>query len=320
MSFKDIKGQSAAIEMLKGQLRHSLISGAYLFIGPEGVGKYLVARTFAKALNCLKEGDDSCDMCPACLKIDKNWHPDIHFIETQDSEAIKIDSIRNLKKDISLKPYEAKKKVFVINDAHNLTDEASGALLKILEEPPRDSLIILVSSKPALLFKTIVSRCKILRFYPLQRQQFAEILKKDYDSKDASAHFLAYFSEGRIGRALRLKEGDFLGEKNKVIDAFCVLGKPGLEDTSLKNRQDLRIQLNILATWFRDIYLIKIGMPYSQIINLDRKAELLMFMNRYSFTELDQTLNLISDSLFCLEQNVNIKLLLSNLREDIPHL
>jgi len=341
MSFKDIKGQDRTIQVLKECMRHSRLAPGYLFLGPEGVGKNLTAKTLAKAVNCLEEtfdtstmlecnGErsrtiDSCDRCISCLKIDNNQHPDVHLIsasadiDMSASCAIKIEDIRQLRKDISLKPYEGKTKVFIIDNAHNLTAEAANALLKILEEPPGDSLIILISAKSSLLFKTIISRCQTLKFYPLPRLKLEEMLKKDYGFNSNHAHFLAYFSEGRLGRALRLKDTQILNEKNRIIDDFSFLKKPSLQDPLIQNRENVRNVLNILAGWFRDMYLIKIGTPHSELINLDRRDELLRFMNRYSFANLDEILNSISDSLLLLEQNVNIKLLMSNLREDIRH-
>jgi len=317
MSFKDIKGQDKTVQILKTDLKTSKFCGAYLFIGEEGIGKHLAARNFAKAVNCLNSKDDACDNCISCIKIEKQEHPDVHFIGQIDSDAIKIESIRQLKKDIGLKPYEAKKKVFIINDAHNLTAEAANALLKVLEEPPRDSIIILITSKPALLFKTVVSRCKIIRFYPLKRLQLVEILKKDYSLDDNLAHFLAYFCEGRIGKAIRLKDTDIFREKNTTINAFLLSRNLNLEDISIQNKDNLLSQLNILSTWFRDMYLIKIGMPHAQLINLDRKDELLKYMNRYTLFDIDQMLKIISDSALYLEQNVNFKLLISNLKAEL---
>lgn len=328
MSFKDIKGQDKPIRILKSYLKSLTLVGAYLFIGEEGIGKHLVARTLAKAINCLNEKDDSCDKCLSCLKIDKNEHPDVHFIGRANLDAIKIDSIRDLKKDVNLKAYyEVKKKVFIINDAHKLTAEAANALLKILEEPPTDTLIILITAKPALLFKTIISRCKLIKFSPLKRTELKEILKKDYRLQDNLAHFLAYFSEGRIGKALRLKDSDILREKNRIIDeftqplharaGFTIKSEPAFQGLSIQNKDDIHSYLNILASWFRDIYLIKIGLAPSQLINFDRRGELLRSMKRYTLFDLDDILKSICDSLLYLEQNVNIKLLLSNLRTQL---
>jgi DNA polymerase-3 subunit delta' len=318
MSFKDIKGQDRPIQILKEYLKTAQVAGAYLFTGEDAIGKQLAAFTLAKAINCLDQEYDSCDGCSSCAKIDKGRHPDIHFIGLTNSDNIKIESIRDIKRNIALRPYEAKMKVFIINDAHNLTPEAANSILKILEEPPKDSIFILISSKPALLFKTIISRCKIIKFYPLKRLELKEILRKDYRIENNLAHFLAYFCEGRIGKALKLKDTDILMQKNRVIDEFAISKNPdNLEMLVSQSREDLRGQLNILTSWFRDIYLIKTGLTHSELINLDRKDELLKLMNRYTFFDLDEALRSISDSLLYLEQNANIKLLLSNLRAEL---
>ena len=236
----------------------------------------------------------------------------MHILET-DGPEIKIEQIREMQKDINLKSYEGKRKVFIIDNAHRITPEASGALLKILEEPPGKSLIILISDKPALLFKTIISRCKILKFLPLKTAELKEILKKDYSLDNNTAHFLAYFSEGRLGLSLKLKDTDIIREKNRVIDKFIFSRRPSLDNLPIQNREQVLSLLNILATWFRDIYLIKIGMPYSEIINFDRQDDLLKFMSRFSFLDLNAILDSISDSILYLDQNINIRLLLNDL-------
>ena len=313
MSFKHIKGQDKPIQILQGYIEQSRLEGGYLFSGPEGVGKKLVAKQLAKQVNCLEDSTDACDRCVPCMKIESNQHPDVHIIEGVEPE-IKIERIRQLQKDISLKPYEGKRNLFIIDNAHKLTTEAQGAILKILEEPPRGSLIILISDKPALLLKTIISRCRILKFLPLKRTELKEIFRKDYGLDNNTAHFLAYFSEGRFGRALRLKDTDILRDKNRIIDKFTLSPTPyALANLPIENREDVRGYLNILVTWFRDIYLIKIGMPYSQIINFDRKDELLKLMGRFSFLDLNEILHSISDSISYLERNINIKLLLYDL-------
>lgn len=328
MSFQDIKGQDKAITILKEHIKHSRLASAYLFIGPEAIGKRVAALTLAKALNCQNQSLDSCDECPSCLKIEKNQHPDVYIIDAStpltfdnldsgDSHAIRIGHIRQLQKNISLRPYEARIKVFIIDNAHNLTAEASNALLKILEEPPGNSLIILLTAKPTLLFKTIISRCQVLKFYPLARAKLEGILKNDYSLDDNLAHFLAYFCEGRIGGALKLKDTDILKVKNSVIDTFILSRNFRLGNLSIQKRDKAREYLNILAAWFRDIYLVKIGATHSQLINSDRKTDLLKFMQHFSFLDLDEIFNAISEFILRLDENVNIKLLLSNLRMEV---
>ncbi|MBU1906318.1 MAG: DNA polymerase III subunit delta' [Candidatus Omnitrophica bacterium] len=312
MSFDAIKGQDRPVELLKDYIRQSSLGGGYLFVGPQGLGKRLIAVTLAKAVNCLNQTLDSCDTCASCAKIEAGQHPDVHMIEASGSE-IKIEQIRELKKYISLKPYEGRTNVFIIDNAHNLNAESSNALLKILEEPPGNSLIILITDKTSLIFNTIVSRCKILKFSGLARLKLKAMLKKDYRINEQLAHFLAYFSEGRIGFALELKDKDILDKKNRIIDSFTQSQKSRMPNIALQNREEVKDQLNILATWFRDIYLIKTGMPYSEVINLDRKDDLLRLIHRFSFSELDRIFNLLSESVSYLDQNINVRLMLHNL-------
>ena len=315
MSFSNIRGNEQPLGIIQRYLKNiaSQSSRSFLFCGPEGVGKQLAAITIAKAVNCLQDNVDACGTCLSCSRIERRQHPDCHFIDDSDSGSIKIEDIRQLQKDIGLRPYEARKKVFIINNAHSMTAEAANALLKVLEEPPKDSLIILVSSKTALLFKTIISRCQIVKFYPMARKALQEILIREYGLKDDRAHFIAYFSEGRIGQALSLKDSAIFEDKNDIINEFCFHGRPGLSTLEISDKQEFRSALNVLAVWFRDLYLLKSGLAYTQLVNLDRKDDLLKMVKSHSFSDFDEAMENISFSLLRLEQNINMKLLLSNL-------
>lgn len=313
MSFSSIKGHDKLIEVLRGYALQARLGNSYLFLGADGVGKKMVAKELAKSLNCLSGEFDPCGRCPSCLKIEADQHPDVYLMDDSESDSIKIEDIRRLQKEINLRPYEGKYKVFIIDNAHNLTPEASGAFLKILEEPPKNSLIVMVTSKQALLFKTIISRCQILRFYPMRRSELKNVLVNDHGMDNIQAHFLSFFSEGRLGAALRLKDGDIFKKKNAVIDSFGLRRKSAAEKFSVETRQDIRVMLNLLAAWYRDVYLSKSGLPLDEMVNIDRKDELAEAAQTYSFASLDEALNCISDSLLRIEQNINIKLLLSNL-------
>ena len=173
MSFSDIKGQDTAVSSLKNAIRNNRLAHAYIFAGPEGCGRSLLARNFAKVLNCEKEKDDACDSCASCKKINKDVHPDVKWLNKDGkSSQIKIDQIRRLEKQIALKPYEAKYKVFIIKDASFMTVEAANSFLKTLEEPPPNSVLILIAERPRDLFATIVSRCQLIRIKPLSVEEF----------------------------------------------------------------------------------------------------------------------------------------------------
>ncbi len=313
MSFANIKGQDNAIVRLKTSLENNHVASAYLFSGPEGVGKRLAALNFAKALNCLENGFDACGSCISCVKIEKGSHPDLHVVDNGAFENIKIEDIRVLQREIALRPYEGRRKIFLINNAHNFNSDSANAFLKTLEEPPGSSVIILITDKPRLLFRTIISRCQVVKFSELSRPEFEDVLKNSCNIDSVALRFLSFFCEGRIGAAMQWKGRDIIAEKNRVIDFFAPDSRLTAENSFIQDRDDLRWSLGVLACWFRDVYFVKAGLAERRIINIDRRDALGGTANRYSFNELDNILNGISDALLYLEQNANVKLLLADL-------
>ena len=313
MFFKDLKGQDQAVDTLKSYIRQGHLSGGFIFSGPEGVGKKMAALASAMRLNCVEtSADEPCGHCASCLKIGNLTHPDLHLIGNQDGE-IKIEDVRSLQRQISFRPYEGLMQVFIIDNSHRLNPESSNALLKVLEEPPKHNLIILVTSKPRVLFNTISSRCKVVRFYALPRHDLERILSDDYSCDPQSAHFLAYFAEGSLGEALKFSQEQVMQRKNSLLDDFVFSAKPGLGFSGIQSKEEMRFSLNLLATAFRDIYLVKVGALPEEMINLDRKEELFKVADRLSFTRIDGILGCISESIEYLESNINIRLLLNNL-------
>ena len=138
----------------------------YLYVGPDGAGKYRAAKNFAKGVNCpdVKDGKP-CEACLSCKKIEKEVHPDVFFIQPGGaSSTIGIDQVREIINKANLKPYEARSKVFIIKGAHSMNEASANAFLKTLEEPPENTVFILISRSKDLLLPTIVSRCHIVRF------------------------------------------------------------------------------------------------------------------------------------------------------------
>ncbi|MDD5282425.1 MAG: DNA polymerase III subunit delta' [Candidatus Omnitrophica bacterium] len=312
MRFNDILGHEKPLNIINAYIEKSCFSGGYIFSGPEGIGKKTVAKIIAQKLNCTALNQKPCGSCSSCLKMEKLQHPDLCIIES-DTSQIKIENIRSLQRQASFRPYEGVMKVFIIDDAHRLNPESANSLLKILEEPPADSLIILVTHKPQRIFKTILSRCRVIRFSPLAVAALEDILIKNYFVERLFAHFLSFYSEGRLGLALRLKDSGVFEEKNRIFDYFVLSGKALDQNLTGQSKEQLRSFLNILASWFRDVYLLKAGLPDRELIHLDRKNDLLKLKLEFSFKYLDGVLTAISESLFYLESNINSKLLLHNL-------
>ena len=187
MSFSGIVSQERPIKILQQQIKSDRLSHAYLFTGPDAIGKRLFAKNFAKVLNCqdVKENTefiDCCDKCPSCKKIENFNHPDIGWLKPEGARgSIKIEDIRQLQDALFFKPYEAKWKFYIVLDADFMTEQASNALLKTLEEPPKGSILILTTNNIHRLLDTIVSRCQIVKFSPLKLKDRQEILIRSFD-------------------------------------------------------------------------------------------------------------------------------------------
>lgn len=177
MTFASIRGQHTATDILTRALASNRVSQAYLFAGPNGVGKYLTARALAMALNCHDSSGNGCGECPSCRKILKNIHPDVTTVNIPEKKkSIPIDMIRELENKLSTRPHEGKAKVAIIDPADRMTEPAANALLKTLEEPPPWAFIVLVTARASSLLPTIRSRCQRVGFRPLDRQLVEELL------------------------------------------------------------------------------------------------------------------------------------------------
>ncbi|MCM8792312.1 MAG: AAA family ATPase [Candidatus Omnitrophica bacterium] len=316
MSFKQIRGNINSIEFLKQIFLNKREACVYLFYGPEGIGKKLIAHNLAKAVNCLKQEEfDSCDECISCRKIDAGCHLDVCYIVPDNSNTIGIAEIRVLKERVYLKSNEARKKVFIIDEAERMTVEAANACLKILEEPTPDCLIILISSKPQLIISTILSRCYKIKFTGLEKNELKKILMVDFNLDEILAHYLAYFCEGRMGRAIQMsRQPDVLIQKNKIIDDFFT--SLTVYDNRDFKRDKLKEILEIILSWFRDIYIIKIGIS-DDLINIDRKEQISKDARHYSLKTVEEIINFICDAVSFLDRKVNPKLLFSNLKAKV---
>ena len=192
MSLKNVLGQKQAVEFLLNEIRTNNVKHSYIFYGVKGVGKKFTAIEFAKSLLCDKPTNGySCDICSHCEKISNNSHPDVIVVDTDYQEKllgkpdkqknIKIDTIRYIKEQAFLAPYFGKYKIFIIDQAETLQKEAANSLLKLLEEPPKNCVFILITASLGVLPKTVVSRCELIKFLPFTKEVLKSLLKKEVD-------------------------------------------------------------------------------------------------------------------------------------------
>jgi len=213
MNFANIKGQESAISNLKNFIKTGKVPPAMIFYGPAGVGKAMAALAFAKALNCQNIGADfePCELCQNCKQIDAKTHPDITFAdfayqaallkeETEEQQNIKIETVRSLTNASQQKAVAAKWKVFIIDKAEKLVPSAANALLKFIEEPPQNTVWILVSSKRETMLPTIKSRCQSIPFAPLSTDIIKEILTDNLIENDL-AQKSSLYAEGSTENA-----------------------------------------------------------------------------------------------------------------------
>lgn len=276
MSFEDIKGQDHAVKFLKTAIKNGKMAHAYIFVGPRGCGRSSLARNFAKAVNCEDSENAPCEACPTCRKIDKGIHPDVKWIKKDEKASeIKIEQMRDLQGRIILKPYEAKCKIYVIVGAELMNIEAANSFLKTLEEPPANSLLILITERPKDLLPTIVSRCQMVRLRPLPIAEPVSIL----------TDVLEEFSSGEYA-----------------------------ENYTAANRNELLGKLNVLAGWYRDLMVFKFTGEQRLLIYRDKLNDIRESAPTYEVGELIRIFESVSGTKQKIESNVNPKLALSAMR------
>ena len=182
MKYTDILGNEKVKDILKKAVQHNTVLHSYLFVGEEGIGKSLFAKEFAKSILCLGK-EKPCEACKSCIEIEENNQPD--YIEiVPDGNSIKIEQIRNMQLKVAEKPIVSTKKVYVIQEADTMTQEAQNALLKTLEEPPEYITIILIASNENSILNTIKSRCTKIVFEPLSNEELKRYAQEYW--KDAT--------------------------------------------------------------------------------------------------------------------------------------
>lgn len=282
--FRDILGQERVLEYLQAALRRGRLAHAYLFLGPGGVGKESVARALAAALNCTEplEDGDACGHCPSCQRLAAGTNPDFWVIFPSSEgrqPQIKIEQIREFRRLTAYPPMAGGWRVALIKPAEALNDAAANSLLKTLEEPPAQHLLILTAGVEADLFPTIVSRCQKLAFTPLPYPLITEELERR-GVAPAQATLLAALSGGSLGRALALEPEDLLKQRQQVLTDLEALSQ-GNATTALDWAQGLAKApaatdnfLVLTQLWYRDLLLLSWGAPERLLAHQDRLPEL----------------------------------------------
>jgi len=331
-----VAGQTRAVSLLKHSLEKQVVAHAYLFVGPPHVGKMTLALNLAQVLNC-EAAEPPCGECLSCQKIASAKYADVQIIglttdgdsvEAKPRSEISIDQIREMQHSASLPPFEGRYKVFIIDGAEQLSNEAANCLLKTLEEPVGRVIFILLTTNDKLLPATVISRCQRLELPPLAVTEVEAALNSRWGIELQKAKLLARLSHGCLGWALSAAlDGGLLQQRAERVERLLDMSNADYEErftyvTELvaqfsQRKGSVQEVLDLWLDFWRDLLLVKVGCSQA-ITDIDLEATLVEMARGYNLTQIRAFINSIQAAGEQLRQNANPRLVLEVLMLSMP--
>jgi len=351
MPFRDLVGHRRLLGLLARSIAQASLPPSLIFSGPEGVGKRRAAVATAQALNCLSPmGEsrvpspesrrqppdaqspfllDACGQCPACVRIARGAHPAMQTIAPGDTGSIKIEQVREAIAAAAYRPFEGRRRVFLIDEADALVAPAQNALLKTLEEPRPSSVFILISSMADTLLATVRSRCSHLRFGRLTAAEVTAVLRRDHGYAESDARAVAVLADGSVGRALAARAAEYTSARQAAIDllhgtshgsdvrARLESAKPltakrdgaGAGTGPRTDREQVAIHLQALSSLLRDVSILATGADTHLLANLDLESGLTTLARRFDGARAVRAFTAVDQAQDALERNVSPKII-----------
>ena len=316
MLYSQVAGQEEIKAALIKSINNNQVSHCYIFEGPKDMGKFNLALIFAQSLLCLNFHDEPCNLCNSCIKVNTLNHPDLHIINV-DEKSIKREDIDDLIDSIYKKPYESKRKVYIIKDAHSMTVQAANTFLKTLEEPPTDTVMILLTINSNLLLPTIVSRCQEVKFKNISKETIKSYLK-EFNADTDTVELAANYSNGNLNKAINIINGndDILQRRDEIIKNFDKIINTDseiiyeLENYFDEQKDYIDSIIEIMIIWIRDVMFVNNNME-ELVINKDCIKLLRQHgKNMKMDSDIIEFMQNVSDNI---KSNVNYRLAVDNM-------
>ena len=322
MLFRDIIGQEDIKQHMQKALREGKISHAYIINGEKESGKMMLAKTFSQALLCEQGGEEPCGECPSCKKVAHDNHPDLIYVRHDKPNLISVDEIRDqVVGDMSIRPYSAKRKIYIVEDAQLMNASGQNAILKSLEEPPAYVTMILLTDNASALLQTIRSRCIQLNIQPVmkEQEQIKRQLMRTYQMPEYEAEDILNFSQGNVGKAYALASSEgfrtLMDEVLSLVSSVFSMQQIEVErkaaeiKTAVKNKElDVKEYLDLLVLWYRDVLLYKATANLEYIYFKNYIREIRKQAKRADFENINNVLQKIEECRAQVRANVDLEL------------
>ena len=313
--FKNVIGHEQIIQHMSTALKNKKISHAYIFEGPNGSGKNLLAKTFAKALECEAGYGDACGMCRSCHQMDTGNQPDVKWLTHDKPATISVDDVRTqINADIAIKPYSSKYKIYIVDEAEKMNEQAQNALLKTIEEPPEYGIIMLLTNNLEAMLPTILSMCIAFHLKPVDNYKIVEFLEKAYGVPDYKARICAAFSQGVVGKAIAMASSEDFNDLQyhvlnivKNIHEMDVYEVIEVVKRLSAYKTDINDIIDMMMVWYRDVLILKVTKDANAIVYKDEYRFLMEQAKRSSYEGLNDIIQSLEKAKARLAANVNFE-------------
>ena len=351
-----VQGQDQAVRLIASAIEADRMPHAYLFHGPDGVGKETTALEFARALFCERGGLDPCGACGPCGLVGRLGHPDVHLVfptpkdfkpaaraeviasyvkqgyRSEDyGRKTAVVSVETVLSEVvtvaSQRPYVGPWKVFIIADADRMTTEAANTLLKTLEEPPDGTVIVLTSSRPTALPDTVVSRCQRVPFVRLSRETIQKVLTSDerLDFSPKQAETAAAIALGSAGAAVRAEKSGLKGELDQVAGLVRGKGLSGVRPLLSEaqrlafrlGRQEQERLLELMSLWYRDVLVQKAGDGDVELLYAMHSDAVRTEADAYDYEALEELISGLDEARRAIERYSNPSIVFTSVLLDV---